>query len=346
MNVRIAPLETWDQADALSRFVYESRGLTHHRSWLYDPETVLEHNRNGRVRSFLALVSDRVVGHVAAIQPHFEDKASRAAAGNRIIGLDMVHPDFEAASVRAQLASAAYGWCMQRGSTGLLMVSPTEEVASQRLGRALGGVPTSLLLGAVPSRRGGPLAGSALSTLTVYMALQSSPEARVYLPRADRDLYEAIYEGLNEDRHIHDAEDGPRIGPATDLKVHFDPAGEVGRIQVLRAGPDLTERVLERFQWLLGGRIRHVTIEAPLSSPFTARAVRTWKGHGMIFGGLLPGHERGDVAVFQGLRDQDLDPALVRVVDPLAGKLRDRVLGDWQAARDLLRAPAPLKRTG
>jgi hypothetical protein len=346
MNIRVTPLETWDQADALSRFVYELRGLTHHRSWLYDPETVLEHNKNGRVRSFLAVVADRVVGHLAAIQPRFEDRASRAAAGNRIIGLDLVHPEFEQASVRAQLSSAVYGWCMQHGSTGLLMVSPCEGVASQRLGRALGGVPTSLLLGSVPSRRGGPLAGSALSTLTVYMSLQDSPEARVYLPRPDRDLYEAIYDSLAEDRRLLEAEDGPRIGPASEVKVHFDPAREVGRIQVLRAGPDLTERVLERFQWLLGGRIRHVTVEAPLSSPFTARAVRTWKGHGMVFGGVVPGHERGDVAVFQGLRDQDLDPSAVRVVDPLAGKLRQRVLDDWMAARDLMRAPTHLKRAG
>ena len=125
------------------------------------------------------------------------------------------------------------------------------------------------------------------------------------------------------------------LGAATDVRVHFDPARQVGRIHVLRAGPDLAERVLERFKWLMGGQIRHVTVHSPMDTPLTADAAMAWKGHGMALAGILPGHAGGDVAVFQGVSEAHLDLDAVRVVDPVSALLRERVVQDWQRTRDL-----------
>ena len=341
LNVRVQLLESDEQARALARLVYETQGLTHHRAWLYRPEDILQRVRGGHVRSFVAMVGPRCVGHLAAIAPNFDEADTPVERGNRIVGLDIVHPDVQGKGVRQRLTTAVYGWAGEQGVKGLFFRCRTDQIEGQRLARAMGAVPVSLLLGSVPRPGERPL-----SVLTSYLALDDSPEQKVYLPRQDRDVYEALYENLAEPRLFVEDSGMPRLAAASDVRVHFDPARQVGRIHVVRAGPDLEDRVLERFRWLMGGHIRHVTVHAPLDTPFAAQAGLSWKGHGMVLGGILPGHGGADVAVFQGLRDLHLDLSELRVLDPVADQLRDRVLADWRRSRDIARPPAWLEAAG
>lgn len=342
LNVRVRLLETEEHARALARLVYETQGLTHHRAWLYRPEDILARNRGGHVRSFVAMVGPRCVGHLAAIAPNFDEADTPVEKDNRIVGLDLVHPEFTRHGIRQRLTSALYGWAGTQDLRGLLFRCRTDDVEVQRLARAMGAVPTSLLLGAVPR----PGEGRPLSILTKYLSLSDSPEQTVYLPRQDRDVYDALYENLAEKRHFAEGDGGFRIAAASDVRVHFDPARQVGRIHVVRSGPDVEERVLERFRWLMGGQIRHVTVHAPLDTPFTAAATLAWKGHGMVLGGVLPGHDGADVVVFQGVSDVHVDLEELRVLDPIAAQLRDRVLCDWKRSRDMARPPAWMEAAG
>ncbi|HJN73853.1 MAG TPA: hypothetical protein QGF58_07975 [Myxococcota bacterium] len=342
LNVRVVLLESEDQARALARLVYETQGLTHHRGWLYRPEEILARNRGGHVRSFVAMVGPRCVGHLAAIAPHFDEADTPIERNNRVVGLDIIHPDVKGSGVRQRLTTALYGWAGTRDICGLLFRCRTDEVEVQRLARAMGAVPTALSLGAIP--RAGQ--GRPLSILTAYLALADSPEQKVYLPRQDRDVYDALYENLAEKRLFVEDCGSHRLAAATDVRVHFDPSRQIGRIHVVRAGPDLEERVLERFRWLMGGHIRHVTVHSPLETPFTAAATLAWKGHGMVLGGILPGHAGADVAVFQGIRDLHVDLDDLRVLDPFAALLRDRVLADWRRGRDIARPPAWMEAAG
>lgn len=331
LNLRVQMLETRDQAVAVSKLVYEKTGLTHHRAWLYRPDDILAKNRAGHVRSFLAMVGPRCVGHLAAIAPNFDEAESVVGKGNRVVGLDLVHPEVASHGVRQQLMTSLYGWATTQDLAGLVFRCPTDDVEVQRLARALGAVPTALLLGSVPRGR----EGRPMSVLCSYLALEDSPHQTVFLPRPDQDVYEAVYDHLAERRTFASSTSGRTLGSATELRVHFDSTRQVGRIHVLRAGPDLHDQVLERYRWLMGGQIRHVTLHSPMDTPFTAQAALSWKGHGMALAGVLPGHGRGDVAVFQGIAESHLDRGAIRVVDPLSAMLRERVLADWQRARDL-----------
>lgn len=342
MDIRIEQLESREQALALTRLVYEAHGLTHHRSWLYEVDTILSYNRAGYVRSFLAMDGDRCVGHLAAIRPYFEFNgrgASDAATSYREVGLRIVHPAVRGQGIRARLTSVLYGWCMERGYAGLVSRCTTSQTDGQRLERAMGGVPVSMLLASVPQATGGKVAGQSLSTLAVYVPLRHVDAAPVYLPPADAGMFLEIFNALGEQREQLPVPGRAGVGPRSELRVKFDPARQTGHIHVLRAGPDLQERVLERFEWMLGGHIRHVTVHAPLSSPHTARAVEAWKGHGMLFGGLLPGMDGGEVAVYQGVRDAAVRAEDIKVLDPFAARLKQRVLDDYWGAQDLRRLP-------
>lgn len=345
MDIRLRPLENLQDAKALARCVYEVYGLTFHRSYLYEPERTLSLNQQGHLTSILAMDGDTCVGHVALIRPYYEyTEAGTPVAGDAVreIGLMMVQPRYREQQVQHKLTAAAMGWARQREDLeGLTSRCVTHHTASQRAARRVGAVPTAMFLGGVPfwvqyeSHRG-PDARQPISTLSYFATWRGLSRHTSYLPEIDRDLYEKIYARMEQPRDLRDPREGPELGPPSEVRVHFDPHKQQGRIHVLSAGPDIEEVVLQRYRWLMAGRIRHVTLMAPLSSPFTARAVAAWKGEGMLFGGILPAlHTHGDVLMLQGLRLMQVDERYIEVIDPVGAAIKERCIEDWTFARDL-----------
>ena len=339
MDIKVRLLESREQAVAVARCVYAAHGLTYHRHWLYEPDRVLANNRAGHVRSFVAMMGDRCVAHAAALTPSFElQQDGKPIRGERVreLGLMIVAPGLDQSAVRAQLVSVIYGWAMEQGLEGLIMRCPTDTTAEQRLLRAMGAIPTAIHLGSVPT----PLARGheePLSVVSYYLPLQPAKETTVFLPQTDRDLYGAVYDALGEPRQLTEAV-LPPLAAATSVRVEFDSVRQRGMVHVTRAGPDVEERVLERVKWLLGGRIRHVSVSVPLSSPYIPGAVAAWKGHGLCFSGILPGvTPTGDALMLQGIRDIEIYPEQLKLLDPLSQQLRDRAMMDFEGSRDIRR---------
>ncbi|MED5373286.1 MAG: hypothetical protein VX899_19865 [Myxococcota bacterium] len=342
MSLRVEALETLGQARALARCVYETCGLTHHRRWLYEPSQALAYNQAGYVTSFLAMEGDRCVGHLAAIRPFFEFDSYAPPTAEPIyreVGLAMVVESHKDSEALALLTSSLYAWAIEAGYEALVNRMHAHDARLQRLERAMGGVPTAVMLGSVPRAVGGRMEGRALSTLASWVPLRVGAPREVFVPRVDRDLYAAVYDALGEEREVVDPPNLPTIGPSTELRVHFDPNRQVGRVHVLEPGPDLARRVVEQVQWMLGGNIHHVAVYSPMTSPFTAQAVTELKGHGLAFSGLMPGMDGHDLLVLQGLRALDLREESIEVLDPLAHRLLERALADWYQVRDLARPP-------
>jgi hypothetical protein len=326
MGIDFVRLETIEHARALARCVYDVYGLTFHRSYLYEPETSFALNQKGHVESFLAMDGKRCVGHVAAIRPYYEYTiAGTPVASDEIreIGLYMVVPELQGRGILNQLRAEVTRWSRGRERRGLYTRCVTHHTRTQRVVREVAN-PTALFLAGVPywvryEADDGERGNQPISTISYYTSLRDGDTREVFLPDIDRDVFQAIYERLGESRALRKASEGPSAGTPTRLRVHFDPAKHQGRIHVLRAGPDVEELVTHRFRWLMGGRIRHVLVIAPLDNPFVARAATAWKG--------------------EGGRELDLHPGEIQVIDPLSSMLRNRALEDWRFARDIGIAP-------
>ena len=94
--MKILKLETLAHAQALTQAVYDTYGLTHPRPWMNDPQRILELNKRGDVTSFIAMEEHRVLGHLAAIRPHFEltvDGGPVCDPSTVEVGLSIVHAD-------------------------------------------------------------------------------------------------------------------------------------------------------------------------------------------------------------------------------------------------------------
>jgi GNAT superfamily N-acetyltransferase len=350
LEPRILRLTTLGQARALGRCVFDTYGLTFHRSYLYDAERTLALNEATHLTSWLAMEGDEVVGHLAAIRPDYEFSDQHApgwGARVRELGLGMVRPSHRQRGVQASLVGPALEWCFDHGIRGNFTKCVTHHAATQRIALENGGCPVCILLGGVPSwvrydDPSSPEGQKPISTLVFYRSFSPTGPERVYLPEADEDLFRSIYARLEDQREFGDLSETPSHLAPTVLRVFFDPNKQTGRVHVLHAGPDVETEVLACFRWLAAGRLRHVTVVSPLGSPFTARAVDGWKRAGMVFGGVLPCLTGCDVAVYQGVYQDRVCEDDIVVLDELSRRIRARALEDHACANSL---PLPSPET-
>ena len=352
MGIQTRPLRDRDDALRLQDLVYTAYGLTYHRSFMYEPDELLELNRSGRLRSVLALDSDggEVVAHMATIRPWFEaappDVARRPPTSVEV-GLSIVHPAHRGRRLQSAIGLACL---MEERAANPTLASMfakclTVHTASQSSARTMLGRAGALLLGSVPAwvvhdsgRRPAPLT-------TVLIHSPCVPAGRDLLTPTRwaplvRDL---LKDSMLNRRVIAVPHNGARLTGATRLTRTFEPARRRGVIQVWEAGEDLVETVLATVRWMVQGHMEHVTVLLPLDQPGVAALSPQLEEAGLFFGGFVPDLDGRDVLVLQWLEVDVLDVHGIELLGDEAATLRDAVYGEWRRARASVapvRAPA------
>lgn len=331
----IVRLDSLDHARSLVECAYDIYGLTFHRSWLYEPEALVELNRSGDVTSLLAIDKGQVVGHLGLMRPSWDVRRGGVPItdpGLREVGLSIVRPDYRGEGVQALLGAAAFSMLAAEGAHGAYMKCVTHHTRSQRGALRFGAAPVALSLGSVPRfivyDHEATDPAQPISTLGCYVPFRPLSEARAWLPDEYRWLEAAIgHAGVTRTR-------GPALGVVgdTDMEVRWQPDRQLGQIYVLHAGADLVERLREKLRWLVGGHIAHVAVYLPTDQPLLADLAPALAELGLFVSGLLPGFFKGerDALVLQAIAFSRLDPNAVEVTGEAATLVRDRVLAGWQ----------------
>ena len=337
--MELTTLDTLDHARALVDLVYSSYGLTFHRDFVYSPERLLELNRRGFVRSFLAIEDGVVLGHLGWIRPFFElSRGGEPVTDDGIgeVGLSIVRPEARARHVQTQLAMFMVEWTRPHAKFGGFMKCVTNHAYSQRTAANMGGKPLALFLAGVPKwvvyDRATEPPSSPISTLLYHVALQPTPARELRIP-PHLDWVEALVRESGEPRTL--VYGGPLDAAPTDLEVEFQPSKRRAQVHVLHAGPDLAIRLADTNQWLLGGHMEHVSYFLPADSVHVQRQALALEGYGIFPAGWIPALHGGarDVLVYGSIVHQDLDDAAIVTHDDAGARLRDRVVRAWRECR-------------
>lgn len=342
MGIETKTLETLDDAKRLIDLVYSTYGLTYHRSFIYEPERMIELSRAGSIRSLIAVdeATGRVVGHLATIRPHFEIACPLPEGeGPAVVevGLSIVHPDYRAKSVQGALAVATVMETAARNANlrGFFMKCLTEHTWSQRSARRFLGGATALFLGGVPAwvicDEGERRARQPKTTVLIYCPYGERDSRPLFVPASHEQTLRTLFTscGLNRELRPVTAAAPPR--GTTSLRHWFDPARRQGLVRVSRSGADLAEAVGEKVEWLARGHMEHISVLLPLTGPGVAAAVPALEARGLFFGGVIPDMEGVDTLVMESLAAKVLDPDRIDVLGDEGELLKDHVLAGWQA---------------
>ena len=344
MTVDSKPVQDLDDCKRLGDLVYSTYGLTYHRSFMYDPQRLLELNRDGSLTSMMALDREtgRVVGHQATIRPWFETAdplPEGCGAAVHEVGLSIVDPDSRGQGVQNILAMALliHAQNTNPNARGFFLKCLTGPLQSQKSAHRFGGRPTALFLAGVPAwvvvdgDDRGPR--QPLSTILLYVTCVPTEQPQlVHAPVAHAEYIRRLYSDSALPREVRAVDRAPAARGDCDVRTWFDPARRHGMVRLARPGGDVAEAVIDKVRWMVGGHIEHVTALLPMDDPSVAAAVPALQDDGMFFGGVIPNLEGTDTLVLEWVRAPTLDVSRLEVIGDEAGRLKDYVVDGWSTA--------------
>lgn len=345
MSTSTHPLLTLDDAKRLGDLVYTAYGLTYHRSFMYEPEHLLDLNQRGQIRSVLAKDdSGAVIGHMATIRPWFESipKDVAALAPTSVeIGLSIVHPGHRGQKLQTAIGLA----CLMNEQeanprlANMFAKCLTLHTHSQKSARGMLGRACALLLGSVPSwvnhengERPEPM------TTVVLQSPCTTNHQTLYVHSKHAELVQALLDSSVLKRTVAPVMDAPALTGATRISHWFEPSRRRGVVHVWEAGENLARDVVHDVHWLVDGHMEHVTVLLPADEPGVVGILPQLEEAGLFFGGFLPDLEGRDVLVMEFLAWDRLDVDGMSLLGDETKRLQEAVVADWRRARGPLQA--------
>lgn len=246
---------------------------------VYDPEAVLEANREGRQFNLVALDGDRVAGQAVTVRspwnPHLFE----------MVGL-MVLPEFRSAGVGKLLARGllqevfpSLDWAARYTE------STTAHVNSQKVDLKMGHLHSALALEILPPQafRHDEVFGAA-GRVSCVLSFFENPRflGETVLPLRYAGVLKALAQGFQERVFVED--DSRPEGETVLQVIPFEKAG-TAYVPVNRVGGDLEARLDVSLSGLAD--MSSILLEIPLAAGVTA-AVEAARERGFFFGGFLP----------------------------------------------------------
>jgi serine/threonine-protein kinase RsbW len=289
----------------------------------YDAPAIAAAIRQGRRHSLVAVTATGVVvGHMGLSLRRLGDNSADA-------GMTLVDPGHRGRGLSRELGLAVARKGRELGLVGAHDYPVTVHAATQRIGAGFG-VDTGLLLDNMPAdvtfQQMGVPDDARSASLTRYLPLAAAPERALHAPDPYRPLIETLCARAKLRRRFASGEGGHER--TSDLALRDDARRRILRVEVVRVGADLPERI-DALAHDPGRIACHVDL--PLLDPGTPAACRALRERGFFWGGLLPEYRDGDVLRLQRLAAPP-GPEGAPVLDSEEGReLRDFVLGDARA---------------
>jgi GNAT superfamily N-acetyltransferase len=314
-SVRIRSLRPEDAA-ALSACFERCYGRTYATPTFYDVEGLRAMIAARELRSVIATVGDRVIGHTALTVRH--PRARAVEAGNTV-----VDPDYRGGGLLGRLGGALADLCRQAGYVGYVHYPTTAHAIMQARSVAGGGVETGVMLSYIPADtdyHGVARPSGRLAATVVYQPLARAPHRVIRIPRAYPWL-SGLYTRLGLDRTFR-----PHAGAlrgASRLIARSNERRGLLHVDCVTAGADLAAEI-ERLRTRAGAAVMHVDLD--LGALGASAAVDALRGVGFYYCGLLPEFGDSDVLRLQWLAQRGSDA--VELANPGARDLLARIRQD------------------
>ncbi len=345
MSASTHPLLNLDDAKRLGDLVYTAYGLTYHRSFMYEPEHLLELNLRGKIRSILAKDDNgAVVGHMATIRPWFEsipEDVAALAPTSVEIGLSIVHPGHRGQNLQTAIGLA----CLMNEQeanprlANMFAKCLTVHTHSQKSARSMLGRSCALLLGSVPSWVNHESGDRPEPMTTVVLQSPCTTDHRtLYVNPKHTELVQTLLDSSMLRRTVAPVMNPPALAGATRLSHWFEPSRRRGVVHVWEAGESLARDVVHTVHWLVDGHMEHVTVLLPANEPGVVSVLPQLEEAGLFFGGFLPDLEGRDVLVMEFLAWDRLDVENMDLLGDETKRLQEAVVADWRRTRGPLQS--------
>ena len=275
-----------EEAVEVSRLAYDSYQYSYGYEKIYSPKLLRSMNEEGMIRSYVAVSPNgMVLGHLAIL---FSPERPRIVE----LGVGVIKPDVRGHRLFGMLNDRVIQDVIELGLFGFFVTAVTTHVGSQKNAAPLGLSPTGMMLarvGNVVFKKIREDMAQRESFLAYFRKIGERPCPTVYPPKAHRAMIDSIYKGCAIDVRFSD--EGPHQSPGEEAQVDvsIDSVHNLGSLNIVRSGKDLSNRVRHALHSFKLAGILVACAHLDLSDPFTLSACETLEAAGFFFGGILPG---------------------------------------------------------
>ncbi|MEW6184108.1 MAG: hypothetical protein AB1585_00035 [Thermodesulfobacteriota bacterium] len=291
-----------------------------------DPQRLIEENKAGRVISSVARTPrGDIVGHNALFCSAPFKRIYETGAG-------VVHPHYRGGKgiFSGLVIHGLEVGEKQFGAEAIFGESVCNHVFSQKMCHGLGYITQAVEVDLMPAAayEKEDSAQGRVASIVDCQSFNPNPQT-VFVPKPYVDLFQFLYQGLNEERRI-DISDRQDFPPeSSELETRIFDFAQVARVSVNRAGPDFRTVLDREEKRILAAGVVVIQIWLNLSWPWVNRLVEELRGRKYFIGGLLPRWFDQDGMLMQKIRNRPHWEGIQLQFDR-AKKILEWVRGDWE----------------
>lgn len=292
LSIRLA-----EPADApeVCRCIYDCYGYTYANENVYYPERVAAMNRQGLLRSAIAVTPEgEVAGHCALL---FHDHLPPE------LGIAAIRKKFRGLGIAPRLNEFLEAEARNKGCKGMMIKQVTAHPHSQKIAARSGFRDCGLLLAHAPRSLSFKGINENLaqrnSDVLGFKYLAAPPPRILYAPKHHYAMMASLVTPLDDGARVAVSAQKNAETPNSILTVTLHRLRSMAEIFVLKAGDDLLAVVRSEMQKLFREEIRVFEMWLSLSDPAVAPLIGPLEKLGFIFTGVLPGTTLGDAILMQ-----------------------------------------------
>lgn len=299
-----------DDALEISKCAYKAYGYTY-EPYIYYPEQIIEMNRSGLLRSFIAATRDtgEIMGHVALKYNNTADTIAE-------IGVAFVKPEYRLSGVFNSLMHFSHEQAAAFGLAGIFARAVTSHIGSQKAADALGYVVCGLFLGLFPDDVDFKALSGKIrqkeSGLLLYRPILAAGARSIYLPLHHERTVLDLFGSFDIPVGAINAISKPAAGQSR-IEVEIIPALNSAEVVVTTIGKDIMPELHSIIHDLCLKHLDAIFLHLDMEAPGTPFVVQQCESAGFFLAGVLPfGLNNRHALILQYLNNLAIDYDLIK----------------------------------
>jgi len=284
VSYEVRPFESKDALE-ISRCAYKAYGYTY-EPYIYYPEKIIEMNRDGKLRSFIAAGKNtgEIMGHIALKYKNQNDNMAE-------LGVAFVKPEYRKAGILKAMTSFCHEKALELKLFGLFVKAVTSHIGSQKALEPLGYVSCGIFLGLFPDDVDfKSLTGKIRqkeSGLLFYRPVSEETERLIYVPSRHKDKISDMFAALKIAVRFAENEAFSAAGQSA-INISVVPVLNIADAEIASIGSDVSQKLKAVLYDL---RLKHVDaifFHIDMEDVNASFAAGECEKLGFFFSGVLP----------------------------------------------------------
>jgi len=312
-----------DDITGISRLFYKSYGYSYVNDVVYYPDRLASEIKENRLISKVAISEqDKVIGHIALMQPFEDAKISE-------FGMAISDPLSRGKGIMSDLMDNIMHEAKVSSFDGIFSHSVTNHEFTQKICKKYGFSDVALLVGYAGSELSFKNINNDLkqreSTIISYIPLKKTTQVELFMPKKHEQMIKKLYHGIKIEAIQKSTNNKVQESTTTQIVDTIISALNIAEVILQSIASDAFESLKYITKKFSIAKIDIIYLYINLEDKNSVNLIEEIEELGYFFAGIFPHYHHQHTLVFQFINNIKFDYSLIKSYTPLAKELKDYI---------------------